>query len=248
MIYGNESISQYTKSNMAIWMSMALQGGLLNMGGFLACHRFVSHITGFAAFFGVELTQTDHNRAVGMLIVPMFFLFGCMLSGLLVDIRLRLHKKPKYYISFGLIFILLLLVFLGGEFGYFGEFGEPLEQIHNYILLTTLCLVCGIQNGTITTVSKSVVRTTHLTGITTDLGIGIMRYFYRDKLGHETKSEDKINAIRVGIIFFFILGSVIGGFVFKTYGFGGFIIPVITSGILFLLMLYFQSLGRDRTT
>ena len=62
-------------------------------------------------------------------------MFGCMLSALTVDIRLNLHKKPKYYISFGMIFVLLMIVFLGGEIGLFGKFGEPLELIHNYILL-----------------------------------------------------------------------------------------------------------------
>lgn len=243
MLYGNESISHYTKSNIAIWMLMAFQAGLLNIGGFMACHRFVSHVTGFATFFGYELSQKEQARhAVGMLVVPLFFLFGAMLSGQLVDIRLKLHKKPKYYITFGLIFFLCAFVAVGGMSGYFGAFGEPLEDSRDYTLLIFLCLICGIQNGTIATVSRSVIRTTHLTGITTDLGLGLMRLLNRHKLDESMDNEKNATLMRIGIIFHFGLGSVLGAFVFNSLGHGGFLIPVITSGLLFWTMFYFQVL------
>lgn len=240
MLFGNESISHYTRSNIAIWMLMAFQAGILNIGGFMACHRFVSHVTGFATFFGYELAHSDPHRAFGMLVVPLFFLLGVMISGELVDLRLKLHKKPKYYIAFGLIFSLTLVVAVGALTGGFGEFGEPLENTHDYGLLMLLCLICGIQNGTITTVSRSVIRTTHLTGITTDLGLGIVRLFHQEKLSSDMANEKKAILMRMGIIFFFGLGSVVGGFVFNKFGHGGFLIPVITSGVLFMTMLYFQ--------
>jgi uncharacterized membrane protein YoaK (UPF0700 family) len=238
MLHGNESISQYNRSNISIWMSMAFQAGVLNIGGFLACHRFVSHVTGFATYFGSEINQPRVGHPLRMLEVPAFFLFGSMISGWLVDLRLKLHKNPRYYVTFGLIFSLLLLVLVGGLTGYFGDFGEPLEQTRDYTLLITLCLICGIQNGTITTVSKSVIRTTHLTGITTDLGLGIVRYLNRGKLGNEAKNEGRANLMRVGIVVSFGLGSTIGGFLFMHFGFVGFVLPVATSGLLLGAMLY----------
>lgn len=242
MLYGNESISHYTRGNISIWMSMAFQAGILNIGGFMAVHRFVSHVTGFATFFGYEINQVDNTHAFGMLVVPLFFLLGCMLSAQLVDIRLKLHKRPKYYITFGLIFFLLCIVFGLGVMGYFGKFGEPLELSRDYTLLILLCFVCGIQNGTITTVSKSVIRTTHLTGVTTDLGIGLIRFLNRHKLKGEIGNEVEANFMRAGIIFFFGFGSVFGGYVFSKLGYAGFFIPVLTSGLLFASMLYFQVL------
>ncbi|MBX7232561.1 MAG: DUF1275 domain-containing protein [Bdellovibrionales bacterium] len=242
MLYGNESISHYSRSNIAIWMSMAFQGGLLNIGGFMACHRFVSHVTGFATFFGYELNQTDKSQASGMLLVPLFFLFGAMLSGWLVDLRLKLNKKPKYYVTFGIIFFLTLAVFTLGTWGAFGEFGAPFLPERDFALLALLCLVCGIQNGTITTVSKSVVRTTHLTGITTDLGIGIVRFLNRDRLKNTLPDEGRANLMRLGIIGFYVLGSVVGGFVFSHFMYFGFLLPTLTSGLLFTLMLYYQFL------
>lgn len=223
---------------------MAFQAGLFNIGGFMACHRFVSHVTGFATFFGNEISAAHYGPALGMLTVPTFFLAGAALSGQLVDVRLKLHKKPKYYLSFGLIFFLALAVYIGGEFGVFGVFGEPVDGTRDYVLLALLCLTCGVQNGTITTVSKSVVRTTHLTGITTDLGIGIARFLNREKLHGPIDDEVKANLMRVGIIFFFGFGSVVGGIIFRRFEYGGFLVPALTSGTLFWAMLYFQVLRQ----
>lgn len=219
---------------------MAFQAGVLNIGGFMACHRFVSHITGFATFFGYEINQSDSSHAIGMLIVPLSFLMGVMVSGQLVDIRLKLHKKPKYYLSFSLIFFLLLIVLFAGMAGRFGEFGQPVNNSSDYILLILLCFICGIQNGTITSVSRSVIRTTHLTGITTDLGIGLVRILNRNKIDHSFSDEMKATFMRLGIIIFFVIGSVVGGFAFFRLEYLGFVIPVFTSGCLFIAMIYFQ--------
>lgn len=240
MLYGNESISHYNRSNIAIWMAMAFQAGALNIAGFMACHQFVSHITGFATMFGYEINQHDASGAVAMLIVPLFFLFGAMLSGLLVDLPLKRHKKPRYYFAFGVMFFLIMTIFLTGISGHLGTFGEPLAEVRDYFLLTLLCFTCGVQNGTITTVSKAVIRTTHLTGIVTDLGIGFVRVLNSSKLNYSDLEDRKANKMRIGIVVFFGLGAIVGGFAFQRVGYYGFLIPALTSGNLFVLMLYFQ--------
>lgn len=221
---------------------MAFQAGIINIGGFMACHRFVSHITGFATFYGHEKALPDPSHAAGMLAVPFLFLLGVMVSGQLVDIRLRLQKKPKYFISFGLIFLLLAVVFIGGVFGFFGVFGQPLVTKSDYFLLGLLCFVCGLQNGTITSVSRSVIRTTHLTGLTTDLGIGLVRLINHSRIKGPIDDEIRATLMRIGIIFFFGLGSVVGGVAFRELAYFGFALPLFTSGCLFLAMLYFQFL------
>ncbi|WP_408095560.1 YoaK family protein [Peredibacter sp. HCB2-198] len=240
MLYGNKSIPQYSPSNIVLWFILAFQAGLLNIGGFMAINKIISHVTGFATFFGYEISQNQNIHALGMLSVPLFFLLGSMLSGYFVDLRLKLDKRPKYYITFGIIFALLSVLLIGGVTGQFGQFGEAFEINRNYALLIILCLVCGIQNGTISTVSKSVIRTTHLTGLTTDLGLGIVRILNKKKLKNQINDEEKINLVRFGIILSFILGSVAGALIFRSLGFIGFAVPTIISGILFGLMLYFQ--------
>ncbi len=242
MLFGNESISHYTRPNIVVWMTLAFQAGMLNIGGFMACGRFVSHVTGFAAFFGYELGAGHYDPAIGMLLVPIFFLFGAMLSGWLVDLRLRLHKKPNYYVAFGVIFALIFLSLVAGVLGAFGAFGASLDETQGHLLLALLCLTCGVQNGTITTVSRAVIRTTHLTGITTDLGIGFVRLLNRARLGEALGDEERANSMRIGIIAFFTLGSACGGVIFHRFGFYGFAAPLLTSGALFGVTFYYQVL------
>ncbi|MBY0472073.1 DUF1275 domain-containing protein [bacterium] len=242
MLYGNESISQYSKTNFTIWMVMAFQAGVINIGGFMACHRFVSHVTGFSTFFGMEVVERRYAHAMGMLLVPLFFLGGTMLSGQLVDIRLKLRLKPKYYISFGVIFFFIFSVWIAGVSGFWGQFDQALSHTKGYLLLATLCLVCGIQNGTITAASRAAaVRTTHLTGVTTDLGLGIVRLLNRRALkGQVRKDEARRSLLLLGIILSFGSGSVVGGYVFSLYGYWGFAVPALTSGVLFAAMIAFH--------
>jgi uncharacterized membrane protein YoaK (UPF0700 family) len=241
MIYGSPSISTYTRPNMAIWMILAFQAGLLNTGGFMACHSFVSHVTGFATLFGIELGQQNHAVATALILAPGCFLLGAMISGFLVDIRLKLGKEPRYYIVFGVLFLLIFAVEIGGFNKTFGTFGEI-----SYPLLALLCLICGLQNATVSLVSKSVVRTTHLTGITTDLGIGLVRSLYKQWLGLEYGDEGKANLMRIGIIVFFTLGAVAGYRLFHSWEFRAFLFPTLISGGLFFTTFYFQVL-RGKT-
>ncbi|HMN68421.1 MAG TPA: YoaK family protein [Bdellovibrionales bacterium] len=245
MIFGSQSISAYTRLNMSVWMILAFQAGLLNIGGFMACHSFVSHVTGFATLFGIEAGGGNYLHAIGLLLVPLFFLLGAMISAFLVDVRLKMGRKPKYYIVFGVIFFLILVVEIAGFNGAWGKFGEPLAFTRDYVLLSLLCMICGVQNATVSLVSRSVVRTTHLTGITTDLGIGLMRVFYRRKIPeYRASNEAQANWMRIGIITFFVLGSAAGYQWFRNWEFRGFIFPTVIAGLLFFSALYFQVIRR----
>lgn len=239
MILGNKDSSPYSRSNMAIWMAMAFQAGLLNVGGFLAARTFVSHVTGYATLASVEMELGNLAHFIGLILMPTSFLLGAMVSGMLVDLKIKLKEKPKYYLVFGLLLALCLSVTLAGQGGFFGPFGQTSGSLQSYGLLALLCLICGIQNGAVTLVSRSIVRTTHLTGITTDLGIGLIRVFNRKQI-NEVNDEGKANLMRVGIIVFFMFGSLIGVPLFQRYEYQAFFLPCLISGCLFFTMLYFQ--------
>lgn len=225
-------------------MLLAFQAGILNIGGFMACHSFVSHITGFATLFAYGYKSGDTHTTAAMLIVPGFFLAGAMISGILVDLRLRLHKKPRYYVVFGVLFLLLLFTVIGGSNGLFGDFGKPHRESEDFTLLALLCLACGLQNGLVTLVSRSVVRTTHLTGITTDLGIGVIRVLNRHRIPGGIGDEIPATFMRVGIIAFFFMGSMAGFELFHGFGFRGFLVPMMLSAALFFSTLYFQLIQK----
>ena len=236
MLSGHHTIGSYSKSNVSLWMLMSFQAGVLNIGGFLACGRFVSHVTGFAAYFGYEVARKNYPLTVEMLVVPIFFLIGAMMSGELVDVRIKSGLRPNYDIAFGIIFLISALIFFAGLNGYFGEFGNSTAR-RTYLLLASLTLACGIQNGTVTSVSKAVIRTTHLSGITTDLGLGLIRLRHRSLFGAERFNEMRAVLMRIGIISFFSCGSILGAIAFTHFKFWAFGIPLCTSGLLLVLMI-----------
>jgi uncharacterized membrane protein YoaK (UPF0700 family) len=141
---------------------------------------------------------------------------------------------------FGVLFALLLSVVIGGFNHLFGTFGSAYETTGDFTLLAVLCLACGVQNGTVTLVSRSVVRTTHLTGVTTDLGIGLVRVMGRRHLSSPHPDEVRANFMRIGVIGFFIAGSATGVPLFDNWEYRGFMLPAAISGMLFFTTFYFQ--------
>lgn len=218
-----------TPNNIVVlhWFMLSFNGGCINAGGFLATGRFVSHVTGFATLFGVDLTNNEIEAALGILSVPLFFLGGAFIAGLLIDRPIHKGKKPHYDWVMGLCAFCLFLAAGGGEALQFGSFGQVIGLKENYVLLVLLCLASGLQNAAITSSSGRSVRTTHLTGLTTDLGLGLARILTFDlKAEHFTK-EMRSNTLRVGSILSFVLGSAVGAWIFFKLGYKGFIFSAL---------------------
>ena len=53
--------------------------------------------------------------------------------------------------------------------------------LHVSLTVMLLCFIMGLQNAIITKISSSVIRTTHVTGMVTDLGIEFGKYIYWNK-------------------------------------------------------------------
>lgn len=239
-----KSLADYNSKNIAVWMSMAFQAGAINAGGFLSCHRFVSHVTGFATHFGAEFSLGHIGTALGTLSVPLYFLGGSMIAAYFVDRNITKGERPHYTSMFALISLSMLFVSLAGRLGYFGTFGQSPDLVSDYVLLSTLCLCSGIQNATITSASGAVVRTTHLTGITTDLGIGIVRAASISIPKAIRQMELKANSMRLGIILSFIFGSLVSSYFFLNFNYFGFLIPAFISAMLAYFSVHESSLGK----
>ncbi len=217
----------YAPKNLFIWFLLAFQGGSLNTGGFLAAHRFVSHVTGFATLAGVAGAKFDWPNMLGMLLVPMSFLIGVIISAWNVERQRIKNLTPHYTLVFSFIVInIFIIVFLGIN-GFLGEFGESKSTQIDYFLLFLLAFTCGLQNAVISSVSGMEVRTTHLTGLTTNFGISIVRIWSTRKNVH--KREFFATWCRFGIFCSFVMGSLISAFLFLHFKFYGFFLPLVIS-------------------
>ncbi|EKE85192.1 YoaK family protein [Idiomarina xiamenensis] len=202
---------------------LALLAGTVNAVGLLGFqHQSVSHLSGTATLLGSELLSGSSAswHLVGVLVS---FLLGACLSGMIIPQgRLRLGRHYEV--------LLLLEALLLGLACYLLQQG----YIAGHYLASA---ACGLQNAFATTYSGAIVRTTHVTGIFTDLGI---------MLGAAIRGEtfDKRKALLfVLIIFGFIGGGVLGASLFPLYGFQTLLFP---AGLCVLLaILYHQVLIRQ---
>ena len=208
------------------WMLLSFLAGDINSGGLLACGRFVSHMTGFYTLFGQSAAHMTWDEAIGLLSIPFYFLFGVMISAYLVERPVHLGRKPHYALVMTLAFICLTLAAILGSFGWFGNFGET-HLKSGYFLLALLCTASGLQNSAVSCSSGHSVRVTHMTGNTTDLGIGIVRVFSLKK--HTAHHQDELRAawLRAGIISAFAIGSAVGAVFFIRFQYLGFLLPAI---------------------
>jgi uncharacterized membrane protein YoaK (UPF0700 family) len=108
----------------------------------------------------------------------------------------------------------------------FGTFGGTLKQ-HELadvsLAVITLCFTMGLQNALITKISRAEIRTTHLTGLTTDLGIEIGKLLYWNR--HQPVADSAVRAdlqklrIHASLIASFLVGGIAGALCFHYAGF-----------------------------
>lgn len=207
------------------WFLLAFLGGSVNAGGFLACQRFVTHVTGFATLAGIDLASGELAAAFGMLTVPVFFLAGVMVAAYLTDRRVLEGKRPRYELVMSMVTFFLFLSVAGGVSDWFGPFGG-LQLGKDYSLLAILCLASGLQNAALTSASGATIRTTHLTGLTTDLGIGLVRAAGLAAGDKNRSAMMKMNYLRIGTIVSFMAGSGVGAYLYLRFGYLGFLLPM----------------------
>jgi uncharacterized membrane protein YoaK (UPF0700 family) len=185
---------------------LALVAGFVNAIGLLGFnHQPISHLSGTATLIGTELTQASFTHLFHLLMVVVSFLVGAAISGYVL--RSGALKLGRNYTQ-------LLLLEAASLFAatYF------LKQSSEYGLYLA-SVACGLQNAMVTTFSGAVIRTTHVTGIFTDLGIMIGAKF-------RGEAFDKRKAtLFLLIISGFIAGGIVGASAFIIYEFKALLIP-----------------------
>jgi uncharacterized membrane protein YoaK (UPF0700 family) len=226
-MFAHQSNEEFSRAVTFKWFLLAFAAGSVNAGGYLACHRFVTHVTGFATLFGLEMAKLDFEQALPILTVPFFFVVGAMTSAFFIDVQLARQRPARYGLMLGLVAFLLATAAVGGYFNAFGLFGARYQVEHDYPLLVLLCFASGLQNATISTASGMVVRTTHLTGLTTDLGTGLVRVAFGNLSGRQLRRELKRTWLRLGTIGSFGLGGIAGALLFRQVHYFGFLLPAV---------------------
>lgn len=216
-----------------LWVLLGFQAGFLNSFGFLACGRYVSHVTGFGTQIGISLAQNQWLLAFELLGFPIAFIFGAFFSGFFTCARRERGLKPRYDLITILLPIIIASVTVFGWSGSFGPFGEDLINLRDFILLFILSFTCGLQNGCFATLTKGQIRTTHLTGISTDIGTDFARLFFGKLSEVELVLVRRANFSRIATFLAFALGAIFSVLATKSFQFSALLIPLITSIIVY---------------
>lgn len=203
--------------NVKLATLLGLTAGFVNAAGYLAFAVLTTNVTGHAALFAERIAMEDWKTARIVALWMFLFLAGTFSSSLIVS-RLGRNQRYSYVIPILIEAGILLTVALAGP-----HYDHRL--ISKELFAGSLLFAMSMQNSLVSIVSGSVVRTTHLTGTFTDLGIELAQVFQRnpeDKAALKTRMK-----LRCAIIFFFLCGALAGAYLFRYFRFQAFLIPVV---------------------
>jgi len=205
------------QANRHLGVALAFVAGAANAGGFLAVKQYTSHMTGILSSAADSLALGAIDTAVDCAGALLAFLAGAASCAVMVNFARRRQLHSEYALPLLVEAVLLLA---------FGVMGTRLQAIDVIVLPATVMLLCfmmGLQNAVITKLSNAEIRTTHMTGIVTDLGIeaGKALYWNRDEQAVPRVAADwKRVRILASLVLSFFIGAVAGAFGFKAVGFG----------------------------
>lgn len=213
--------------NLRLAALLSLVAGIVNITGVLALHTLTTNVTGHFAYFAEEMLRKDYAIAVTFLVFTLCFLLGSFTANTIVEIVLLKRPRLAHVVPIALEIIILTGIAL-----FFGN--ATIYDSHGKLEAFLLLFAMGIQNSLVTKVSQSTVRTTHLTGLFTDLGIELSQLFFYKKPEQQAKLKTNIY-LRLSIITFFFIGCVLGGF---AYGYLQIKTLLIASMVLVIALFY----------
>ena len=219
-------------TNRLLGALLAFNAGAINAGGFLVVGMYTSHMTGFASMISDMLVLGSFTVAIGAAGALLAFVAGAACTAVLVNWARQNHLRSEYALPL-LLEAGLLLVFglLGATLNRQTPFAVPLTVL-------VLAFTMGLQNALVSKISASQIRTTHMTGVITDMGIELGKLFYWNQGARPPELQVRANRIKLRLYAMllgaFMAGGVVGAAGFKYLGFV-WVLPM--AGLLLLMSL-----------
>jgi uncharacterized membrane protein YoaK (UPF0700 family) len=228
-------------TNTALGLLLAFNAGAVNAGGFLVLHMYTSHMTGFASQLADGMVLGNVTLLLNALGAILAFVTGAAVCAVLVNWG-RQHRLHGVY-----ALPLVLEAALMFPFGLMGAitltWATPFAVPLTVLLLS---FIMGLQNAVASKTSGGSIRTTHMTGNITDMGIELGKMLYWNRrtalLPMQVAVRHDRSRLRraAGLVGMFVAGGAVGALGFKYVGF----ICVVPLAAL-LLALSIPPLLRD---
>lgn len=195
------------KHNIKIAVILSFVAGIVNVVGFLSIHQLTTNVTGHFALFINDVANFKFWEGIVFLVYIFFFMLGSFSSSYFIE---KFKRKTINIFPNLVLFEAFSLIFVASTY----------NNINNYhVIASILLFTMGFQNSYVSKISNTLVRTTHLTGLFTDLGIDLSHLFFAEHIQNKPKLLASIK-LRVYIILFFFFGGLLGGFIFSELDFG----------------------------
>jgi uncharacterized membrane protein YoaK (UPF0700 family) len=215
-------------TDKALATMLAAIAGCANAGGFMVFGQYTSHMTGYLSQLADNIAL--QNITVISRCILAIVLFVCGSASAAILINWARHSWPRRQYAYpirlqGILFLVFPLLGFWGQSNFLGT----------YLAQAVLCFSMGLQNATITKISGDRIRTTHMTGVATDIGIELGKLILASTgRFHLVKRETKKLRTLMTIISAFFLGGVVGAF---GYGYFSFYFALPSAILLLVLSL-----------
>jgi uncharacterized membrane protein YoaK (UPF0700 family) len=213
-------------NNLLLASSTALAAGMTNLAGMMACFSFTSNVTGHSAAFAQHLLKGSWFEMLTALSWLFLFFAGAFTAHFLIRSfeysgSWRAHALP-------LVLEIGLMLFVAC----YGFVNRNNTEIQTEVIAGVLLFCMGLQNGLVSTISGGSIKTSHLTGLFTDLGSEAAEWLHPGT-GRPAVLKEKLK-LRFTILLSYLLGALAGGWLFLHFSFAAFF------GIAIVLLFIFS--------
>lgn len=225
------------EDNIKLGALTAVSAGMVNVVSVIVFFSYTSNITGHYAVFAQEIARGNLYQGAVVLLWILFFFVGSFLSNfVIIQGKGRISQYIAHAIPIMLELISVLVVGLYLQFFYKDTLMET------EFLVSALLFAMGLQNGLTASISNSVIKTTHLTGLTTDLAILVSMFTKRSNRSNQ-QLVDKFHLL-LSILFSYVIGGIIAGVSYTFIGHYTFFIVCFT--LLFIALYDYYKLRKAK--
>lgn len=184
--------------------------GAANAGGFILLGSYTSHMTGYLSQLADNIVLKNISLVIISTVAIGCFILGAACAAIVINWARHNRPAQQYALPIGI---------QGGLFlglACLGALGQG--NIATHISLGWLAFIMGFQNATITKISYARIRTTHATGMVTDVGIELGRAVYGRASGRGIAADRLKLAILVRLLAVFLIGGILGAVGYAAIG------------------------------
>jgi len=213
-LFGRPGAPPVTETTLGL--TLAFVAGAVNAGGFMLAGRYTSHMSGIVSAVADDLVLGATGLVLAGLVALAAFMGGAACSAVLINWGRRNRRHNPYTLPLRLEAALLLAAGLAG--------GALPPAAPATLAVPLLCFLMGLQNATITKISNARIRTTHVTGLVTDIGIELGKLFYwntplPDPQPSRVRADRGKLRLLAALLGSFTIGGVAGALAFGHAGF-----------------------------